>query len=249
MVPLWVIAGTILLGVVEVAHPPGSPPTTNTFPVYWIEGPRFGIPCKTDSLPAEVVSIELWYSTNNGKTWTRAGEIRRDERQFDFKARKAGDYLFAPRLRYKTGRADPADPDNLIANLKVVVGYGSEPEQTGKAAQLTAKVDELEDALTQLELDLIAKEIKRLAEANSLSPETVEKINTLRARLREVRERLRERDSLEPPGATPPSLPAVPPASDELPPTSPPGLNVPTIPTIPTLSLPVAPPPRLRESR
>jgi hypothetical protein len=65
---------------------------------------------------------------------------------------------------------------------------------------------ELDEELTRLELELIHKELKRLAEEKGLSPDVEQKIDRLRDRLRNVQERL-ARNATSPGGSGSGTLP------------------------------------------
>ena len=95
-------------------------------PTYKAPGSTFRIPCNFNAMPADVVGVELWSSLDGGKTWAKSGDITRDQRLFDFEAGKAGEYLFAPRLRYKDGSLSPHDRADLVPQLRVVVKVGSD---------------------------------------------------------------------------------------------------------------------------
>ena len=117
--------------------------SSDEIPTYKVLGPTFHIPCKAEMLPPAVVSVELWYSINGGKTWSKSSDILlRDQTHFEFQAQKAGEYLFAPRLRYKNGLARPDNSDELVPQLRVSVQMGNgrpgktDPDQRSPSLQV-----------------------------------------------------------------------------------------------------------------
>lgn len=234
-----------------------------------VPGPAFLIPCKVEA--AEVVAVvQLYVSADRGKTWTLHEEIKPVKgASFMFVAKKAGEYWFAPRIQKKDGAYLPTELRELEAAQRVAVATGSGDEDgppvvpQQRVAVVRNTIDELDEELTRIELEMIRKEIKRLGESNALTPDVEEKIDRLRGRLREVRDRAR-RDNRDPlvigptrqpvpfgpelPRPTP--VPSIPPMVDDsrlpLPPS-----EVPTItpPPAPVPVRPVAPPPRAPEPR
>jgi hypothetical protein len=269
---------TLLMAAALVAEPPGprgwwtphdpnrrvaaqspAPPEVHKVP-----GPAFRIPCTVND--ADVVShVQVWVSTDRGKTWEMHEEITPDKPGFTFIAKKAGEYWFAPRIRKKDGTKLPADIADLVATQRVHVETGAEdppPAPTNPAAKpsIADTAAEIDDELTRVELELIRKEIRRLAEVKELTPDVEEKLDRLRVRLRDVRNRLSpDRDRVGPnypPIATPPGWrdpppgPLVPmspgPAPEQG--TIPPTITVPTSepPLRPIPVRPEAPPPRVQ---
>lgn len=131
------------------------------------------------------------------------------------------------------------------------------------------KVDELDNELTRLEIELIQKELKKLANESELSLSAEEKIDRLRVRLSALRARLVPSATLSsnpgscPEGAKSSNESRIVPAALPLPNSSPsslpsspanaqfplnPSIISPSAPTIPVPSLPVAPPPRAQKS-
>lgn len=187
MISTFVIAVALAIGAGEPV--PTAPITRDTVPTYPAPGGHFGIPCKMAALPPEIVGVELWFSDNGGKTWAKSGLLLRDQSQFEFRAPKAGEYLFATRLCVHDGSTRPERDKDLVPEMRVVVGSVS--ERPKKASREAATVEELDDELTRVELELIRKELKSLSELKGFNPKTEEKIDRLRARLLQARERLR----------------------------------------------------------
>jgi hypothetical protein len=245
MISTWVMAAALTAGAHDWA--PATPPvaTDNGAEVHRVRGPAFAIPCRVDGTKA-VERVQLYVSDNRGKTWALYEEIAPDKGAFIFTAKKPGEYWFTARLKKKDGTLDPADPAHFVPMQRVAVATGTNYEPPTIAKPTSEIANELDDELTRLELDLIRKEMKRLAEAKDLGPNTEEKLDRLRTRLRDVRDRLRrDREAdLGPSRGLPPS-PYYPPDDRPFPPDGP---RVES-PLIPAPVLPVAPLPRVPEPR
>lgn len=252
--------------VVALALAPGGEPVPE---LHKVPGPAFLIPCKVQ-LADQVAEVHLYVSADRGKTWQLYEEITPDKQAFTFVAKKAGEYWFAPRVKKKDGTLLPGDVAELAATQRVAVATGSAddvippplipapavaPPVRPRAAAPATAVDELEEELNRAELELIRKEIKRLTEVNSLTPDVEDKIDRLRVRLQIVRERTRPRlDPLVTPPPTsfpPPTIAPAPSADDSLiPPQPAEGSFVrPSRVSPPAEGRPVAPPPRAPEPR
>lgn len=229
-----------------------------------VPGPAFLIPCKVQ-LADQVAEVHLYVSADRGKTWQLYEEITPDKQAFTFVAKKAGEYWFAPRVKKKDGTLLPADVAELAATQRVAVATGSAdevgppplipptvaPPARPRAAPANA-IDELDEELNRAELDLIRKEIKKLTEVNSFTPEVEDKIDRLRLRLRIVRDRMSPpRDPLVIPPTVYPQ--AGPPAIEDdvrFPPPFPDADSfIRPSRVIPPATRPVAPPPRAPEPR
>lgn len=221
-------------------------------PVYKTPGPAFKIPCKVDGAQA-IERVQLYVSDNRGKSWTLHDEITPDQDAFVFQARKAGEYWFTARLKKKDGSLDPARTADFVVMQRVEVETGSgyvEPVYPKSKQPAAEAAKELEEELTRIEIELIRKEIKRLSGAKKLTPETEDKIDRLRGRLRETQARI-QRDSEDPTDglrSSPPPIfpsPYMPPSApdDRIPPTAtPPALPpIPTAPGRPAAPMPHAP--------
>jgi hypothetical protein len=224
----------VMIAALVAAYDPVS-----EVPLYKTPGPTLRIPCKVDGTAA-VERVQLYVSDNRGKTWTLYEEIAPDQTAFTFQARKPGEYWFTARLKKRDGTLDPADPADFVVMQRVAVETGSGAEPLLKP---TAEIaGELDDELTRLELELIRKEIKRLSEEGRLTPDAEERIDRLRNRLRDARDRLRSRDPLR---ATPPLAgPQWIPDNRLIPPTT---TAPPVVPTAPARVPPEAPQPRVPE--
>ena len=222
-------------------------PTPLTLEAHKVPGPVFRIPCRTWELPREVVSVELWYSSDRGKTWTKAGEIPRDQKYFEFDSKKAGEYFFTVRLLLKDGSAVPKERDELTPQIRVIVSEDGEQPKL----RLSDEAADLDVELVRLELDLIRKEIKRLAGEN-LTPETEQRIDRLRSRLSDIQNRIVGIDRLQTrPSAAPFTAPLIGDSADR-PTTKPNPILLPEVPTMPMLPpalspRAVAPPPHAPE--
>jgi hypothetical protein len=193
MLLAWVM--TAIAGVTTVTDQPARAPEMpeQNLPVYRVPGPAFEIPCKVNDRTPDLVAVQLWVSADGGKTWEKYAEIKPDETNFEYHAQKPGEYLFAPRLKFKDGRVTPA-VGRLTPTQRVAVEAGYEPVTPARATLMAKIADDLDEELTRIELELIRKEIGQLAATKGLSQETANKIDRLRSRLREAQERLQHRN-------------------------------------------------------
>lgn len=259
--------------VVVAALAAGGEPVPD---LHKVPGPAFLIPCKVQ-LADQVAEVHLYVSADRGVTWQLYEQITPDKQAFTFVAKKAGEYWFAPRVKKKDGTLLPGDLAELAATQRVAVATGSAdevgppplipPTVVAPPARPRAPVnavDELDGELNRIELDLIRKEMKRLSEANSLTPDVESKIDSLRQRLGMIRDRMspsRNDPLVIPPpssgGSTlpPPTIaPSVPPPAIEddvrFPPPFPDADSfVRPSRVTPPATRPVAPPPRAPEPR
>lgn len=249
MISVWAVAAVLACGSSDPAGP-----------VYNVPGPAFHIPVNAQvTREAPAVRVELWVSSDLGRTWERSGEVSPSAGQFRFVAPRPGEYWFATRLRFPDGSLSPTLVEALAPQLRVRTATGmSDLNQPGTNApgwladavrpnsaprpggSLDATASELEDELARLELDLIRKELKRLASAEGFGPDVADKIDQLRMRLRDAQDRLRQRTgrgtsstgaTLDPLPTAPvppprPEPPPIPLAVDDIPPPDsiPPGL-------------------------
>lgn len=192
MVSTWLLAAALAPGLHDPADQ-GDAPTAAT--VYRLEKPAFRIPFHLNSYqPQQIEEIRLLVSTDHGQSWLGAATATPDELAFEFKAKKTGEHWFAVQVKRKNGRLVPPDEDQFRPLLKVHVGAVEDSGQPVKAALLQEEADKLDEKLTEIELDLIRNELKRMAERKELSAETEERIDRLRERLRGAQLRLQERD-------------------------------------------------------
>jgi hypothetical protein len=241
------LAAAILASTGGSFDPTTLSPPGDTATVHRMPGPGVRFPCKVD-LPAEVAGVQLWVSANRGRTWTLYDEIAPGTATFDFVAKRPGEYWFATRVKTKDGSLLPPDIKDLAPAQRVTVETGSEDEQAHKTTRLAEMVDGLDTELTRLELELIGKEIKRLAGKKGYDLETADKIDRLRSRLRDLRYRLGERDTAVDPFRAPQALPPVPTFNNKpAAPVTDPDRDLLPIPAAPAPGLPVAPPPRVPE--
>lgn len=254
-------------------------------------GAGLQIPCAVRE-PKEAACVQLYVSDNRGATWALYSEIAPDKDAFVFFPKRGdGEYWFTARVKKKDGTFDPTRVEGSVPMQRVRFGDGAEkpvaaPTQPARQyadwtplgvpstpaptvspirpKSAMQEVDELAEDLTRLEIALIRKEIKRLAEEKELTQETTDKIDRLRSRLRDLRHQLRDGDNnrgstsgtpaIAPAGYTPspmaqPSvpLPPIPYVPDDRMPTDI-GPSLLPIPLIPS-ALPEAPMPRARARR
>jgi hypothetical protein len=240
MIATWVVTVAFGLGASQPPHPLAEPAPVELIPVYKVPGPAFTMPCKLSDLSA-VVGVQLWVSTDGAKTWAVCAEIATDATKFEFHAKRPGEHWFAVRLKHKDGTFNPASVSDLVPIQRVSVATGSEAESARKNRP-TELANVLDEELPRLELELIRKEIKRLAEEKRLTPETEATIERLRFRLSMIRERSRGTT------AGPEGLRATSPLPESTDSSIPPLVNQSQLlPEIPRAALPVAPRPRSPE--
>jgi hypothetical protein len=192
MLLAWIMTAVASLALAGAA--PKQEKSEPAVPVYRVPGPAFEIPCKITDRTPDLVAVQLWVSADNGRTWVCHSEIKPDQTKFEYHAKSAGEYHFAPRMKFKDGRMLPPT-GQLVATPRVAVEAGYDPAPPERSTLLAKLADELDVELTRLEFELIRKEVKRLAEEKGLTAEAAEKIDRLRSRLREAQNRLQNRKS------------------------------------------------------
>jgi len=197
MVSTFVVAVALAIGADEPV-PPLPQPYVSADPkrfadgpsdAFKVPGPYFKVPC-TVHRPDEVELVQVYVSDTQGKKWELVRELTPDKDSFTFGAKRPGEYWFATRLKDKAGQFEPAETQDLIPELRVQVATGTNAPIAPAKPNIADTVKELDDELTRAELDLIRREIKNLMQATDLSPMTEERIDRLRARLKQARERL-----------------------------------------------------------
>jgi hypothetical protein len=201
---------TWIMTAILVSNPtvpaPAAAPEARELPAYRVPGPAFEIPCKVKDPAPDLVAVQLWVSADGGKSWEKSAEIKPDGGKFEYHAQKPGEYLFAPRLKFKDGRVTPAVGD-LSAAQRVVVEAGYEPVTPARATLLSKVANDLDEELTRLEFELIRKEMAQLAAMKGWTQDTADKIDSLRVRLRDAQHRLQNRDrGTTDPLVSPPSV-------------------------------------------
>jgi len=71
--------------------------------------------------PAKVKKIELFVSTNKGKTWNKASEVDAEGKMFEFTAKNDGRHLFATVATDEVGQKEKMPMDANDANLDVII--------------------------------------------------------------------------------------------------------------------------------
>lgn len=214
MTPVW------LLVALFTSNGPSALPLALAAPdaVYTVDGPTFGIPVHfgpvraLDPVPDRV---RLFVSTDRGATWT-AGPFKKvdgaEERELlMYQAARAGEHWFAVQLEYPLRFWEHNRPGEMRPQLKVHIrtAVALAPPPRVKGADLLDLAAELDEEMTRVELDLIRRDLRSLAEAR---PGTVgaglasEQIEPLRKRLDKVRERLRPAPLTSPTEVTLPPL-------------------------------------------
>jgi hypothetical protein len=230
MVSAWMLTTALAVGSSDPAPAPEPQRRDEPAPVYTLNTPEFRIPVNFARVkPEQARSVLLFVSADRGQTWSQHAEITPDQKVFEFSAKEAGEYWFVPVVVHKDGTRDPADVPGAVPVLKVRVddvgapaaaprpGRPPEPARptTTRETRLTRLAEEtesLDEELAKLELDLIRKEMKRLAGLKELTVEEMDRIDRLRSRLGDLRHRIRtEQPDPRPRSTTPAGTPFSPP--------------------------------------
>lgn len=152
--------------------PPLDPsPAAEPVPLYKTLGPRFQMPLNLAEDQQEVQRVQLWVSSDGGRTWTLSEEIGRDDKWFSYSARRGGEYWFAVRLKDKKGSYNPESTRELTPCQRIFVELGFEPVGL-EQKKLQDVAVELDVELTRVELGLIRKEMERLSKMKRFRPDT-----------------------------------------------------------------------------
>src|SRR5262245_11535526 len=184
MATTWAILTVVGLSGGQPPRPSLTPAEAETIPLFKVPGPAFKIPCRVPDRTRGVVGVELWVSLDGGRKWTKAEALPWSDtdaaKEFEFHAKKSGEHWFAVRVQFKDGRHDPEDVSELVPAQRTWVMAGSDSVGAPKAALTAAALDELDDELNRVELDLIRKEMKRLAASKEFTNEVADQIDRLR---------------------------------------------------------------------
>lgn len=82
---------------------------------------KFWIPFEPEGAVQRLRQVELYYSTDQGRTWRHVQSVAPNERGFQFYAERDGSYAFAVRTVDVDGRAHPAGTETLQPGLVVCV--------------------------------------------------------------------------------------------------------------------------------
>jgi len=109
---------TFATGLVAAAAASAAPPNT---PEYWTRAPVLSIPFSPNLPGSRVRDVELYASTDGGKTWTYVTQApvsqRREDNKFRYTMPNDGTYAFAVRSIDAAGVANPPNVDQLQTAL------------------------------------------------------------------------------------------------------------------------------------
>jgi hypothetical protein len=105
-------------GLIVATAAPAAPPGT---PEYWTRAPVLSIPFSPNLPGSRVRDVELYASTDGGKTWTYVTQApvspRREDNKFRYTMPSDGTYAFAVRSIDAAGVANPPNVDQLQTAL------------------------------------------------------------------------------------------------------------------------------------
>src|SRR5262245_47971566 len=83
---------------------------------------KFEIPIRIDpARKGEIRSLELFYSTNQGRTWEQAGVATPEQSAFSFTAPTDGVYWFSVVVVDQRGNKEPPDPSKAPVGQKILI--------------------------------------------------------------------------------------------------------------------------------
>jgi hypothetical protein len=118
------------LGVLLAARPAWAQATSDE--LTYSQKQVFRIPFQADPGPPRLKEVQLYYSTDQGRTWQPSGSAAPDKGLFTFTADHDGLYWFAVRTVDLDGRPYPLSMDGARPGLRVVVD--SQPPVIGLRA-------------------------------------------------------------------------------------------------------------------
>jgi hypothetical protein len=81
-----------------------------------------------------IESLELWHSSDEGKTWQCADQVKPGASSFIYRASQEGMHWFTVRTRATNGRANPEQITDLRPTMKVLIGASRRPETVPEPA-------------------------------------------------------------------------------------------------------------------
>lgn len=112
----WVPACLLLTAVA------GASAGTIPADVYPMKGDRFEIPIKVDpARRGDILTIELYISNDQGKTWSQRGSVPPDTPAFPFIAQADGNYWFSIVVVDKNNRKEPPDIYTAPVGMKILI--------------------------------------------------------------------------------------------------------------------------------
>lgn len=99
----------------------GAAPAPEGVPEAHTRSPVFRIPFRPDGNEKRWRQVELYVSTNQGRSWDLKANARPDDGHFVYTAKDDGTYWFSTRTVDLEGRGYPPSMDNAVPQLKVIV--------------------------------------------------------------------------------------------------------------------------------
>jgi hypothetical protein len=130
--------------------------------VYEIKTQQFAMPIQYEPEDqAKMERVRLFFSEDQGKTWTHRRDFKPSAERVIFTARHDGLYWFALQVVYKDGTSIPDNRDDLDPVMKVYVNTEGKPlikrksyEQLQREADQQRKtVDQLQKRIKELEAE------------------------------------------------------------------------------------------------
>lgn len=125
--PGWILALAIVAPCASASPQNEKPPASTARPGepavrIFHKARGFKIPFELGPADrARLREIQLWVSSDRGRTWEASERATPDRDSFPFRAPSDGEYWFAVRTMDTRGRLFPADEDDVVPRLKVVV--------------------------------------------------------------------------------------------------------------------------------
>lgn len=115
----WFAAATLVL--LLASQPVAVQAQAPSPEVKYTRQTRFWIPFEPEGAVQRLRQVELYYSTDQGRSWRHVQSAAPNDRGFQFYAERDGTYAFAVRTVDVEGRAHPAALEGLQAGLVVCV--------------------------------------------------------------------------------------------------------------------------------
>jgi hypothetical protein len=110
---LAIVAGALITGPVLAQSPGGDQSYTRYS--------RFRIPFQTEPNERRIRQIQLYFSANEGLSWTQTSSVAPENNGFEFQAPRDGLYWFAVRTQDVDGHFFPLNLEGVRPGLKVIV--------------------------------------------------------------------------------------------------------------------------------
>jgi hypothetical protein len=108
----------LCLGAINPRPAPAQSPAND---VSYTRYSRFRIPFQTEPNERRIRQIQLYFSANEGLSWTQASSVPPEQNGFEFQAPRDGLYWFAVRTQDVDGHFFPLNLEGVRPGLKVIV--------------------------------------------------------------------------------------------------------------------------------